>query len=241
MQEPVPTSAPPDRRALAWRSLVQFGVFMLAAALMLFGLAGRLDWRGGWAFLGLLTLVLGINLPVLLRHNPEIVLERGRTRILRKDTKAFDRVFIAIYLPAAVSVLVVAALDAGRDPARELPFAALAAGVALQLLGDVPILGAMVVNRHLEPTVRIQSDRGHRVITGGPYRYVRHPMYVGMLAMYAAWPLVLGSRWAFLPAGIVAAMLLVRTALEDATLQAELPGYAEYAGRTRFRLLPGVW
>lgn len=231
----------PATRDLAWRSLIQFGVFTLVAALVLFGLAGRLDWRGGWAFLGLLCVILGINLPVLLRHNPEIVHERGRAKILREDTKPFDRVFILLYLPTAVSVLVVAALDAGRHPARALPLAALAAGVVLHLLADIPMLGALIVNRHLEPTVRIQTDRGHRVISGGPYRYVRHPMYLGMLAMYASWPLVLGSRWAFVPAGIVALLLVVRTALEDRTLQAELPGYAEYAGRTRFRLLPGVW
>jgi protein-S-isoprenylcysteine O-methyltransferase Ste14 len=234
-------TSPPDHRVLARQSLRKFGVFVAVAALVLFGLAGRLDWRGGWAFLGLLSLMLGINLPVLLRHNPEIVHERGRAKILRADTKPFDRVFILLYLPTAVSVLVVAALDAGRHPARELSLAALGAGVVLHLLADIPILGALIVNRHLEPTVRIQTDRGHRVISEGPYRYVRHPMYVGMLAMYAAWPLVLGSRWAFVPAGIVALLLVVRTALEDRTLRAELPGYADYASRTRFRLLPGFW
>jgi protein-S-isoprenylcysteine O-methyltransferase Ste14 len=89
--------------------------------------------------------------------------------------------------------------------------------------------------------VRIQEDRGHQVVTGGPYRYVRHPMYVGIILLFPCMALFLGSWWALVPASLIAILMVIRTALEDRTLRAELPGYAEYAQRVRYRLLPGVW
>jgi protein-S-isoprenylcysteine O-methyltransferase Ste14 len=89
--------------------------------------------------------------------------------------------------------------------------------------------------------VSIQKDRGHTVVTDGPYRYVRHPGYAGSILFTIATPLVLGSLWAFIPCGLAAALFVVRTALEDRTLQEELDGYKEYAQQTRYRLLPGIW
>jgi protein-S-isoprenylcysteine O-methyltransferase Ste14 len=100
---------------------------------------------------------------------------------------------------------------------------------------------AMAANPFLESTVRIQKDRSHVVVTAGPYRIVRHPMYVGALVMFAAWPLLLGSAWSFVPLAAMVPALVVRTALEDRMLQRELAGFADYAQRTRYRLLPGVW
>ena len=100
---------------------------------------------------------------------------------------------------------------------------------------------AMLANPFFEKTVRIQEERGHHVATGGPYRFVRHPGYVAFILMGFALPLGVGSAWALVPAGLNAALIVARTALEDRTLRRELPGYAEYAQRTRYRLLPGVW
>jgi protein-S-isoprenylcysteine O-methyltransferase Ste14 len=99
----------------------------------------------------------------------------------------------------------------------------------------------MLTNHYFSTFVRIQADRGHQVVSGGPYAFVRHPGYVGIIATTLAVPLVLGSAWAFLPALVSALLLGVRTALEDRTLQKELPGYDEYAARVRFRLLPLIW
>lgn len=96
-------------------------------------------------------------------------------------------------------------------------------------------------NPYFYATVRVQEERGHQTITSGPYQYVRHPGYVGAILWIISAPLVLGSWWALIPGGLTAALLIVRTALEDRSLQAELTGYAEYAGRVRYRLLPGVW
>jgi protein-S-isoprenylcysteine O-methyltransferase Ste14 len=100
---------------------------------------------------------------------------------------------------------------------------------------------AMYMNRFFSMTVRIQTERGHTVVDTGPYGTVRHPGYVGMLLFYAAVPFVLGSRWALVPAVFTVMLLIVRTALEDRTLRAELPGYTDYAARVHYRLLPGVW
>lgn len=89
--------------------------------------------------------------------------------------------------------------------------------------------------------VRIQADRGHRVVSGGPYRWIRHPGYAGALLAYLAAPFLLDSPWAFIPAALTAIVLLARTRMEDSTLQSELPGYRDYARRVRYRLLPGLW
>jgi protein-S-isoprenylcysteine O-methyltransferase Ste14 len=97
------------------------------------------------------------------------------------------------------------------------------------------------VNAFFSQVVRIQSERGHTVISSGPYRYVRHPAYVGMILVVMGAPIMLGSWWALIPGVISAALTIIRTALEDKTLQAELPGYVEYSEHTRYRLMPGVW
>jgi protein-S-isoprenylcysteine O-methyltransferase Ste14 len=99
----------------------------------------------------------------------------------------------------------------------------------------------MWTNRFFSSTVRIQTDRGHEVVEGGPYRFMRHPGYVGAILLVTSISLVLGSLWALIPAGVVAVLLIIRTCLEDITLQRELTGYADYARRVRFRLVPGIW
>jgi protein-S-isoprenylcysteine O-methyltransferase Ste14 len=100
---------------------------------------------------------------------------------------------------------------------------------------------ALIENRFFSGVVRIQTDRGHHVITGGPYAWMRHPGYAAALLTYLATPFFLDSIWTFIPAIFLTVVLVIRTSLEDKTLQAELPGYRDYAGRVRYRLLPGVW
>jgi protein-S-isoprenylcysteine O-methyltransferase Ste14 len=96
-------------------------------------------------------------------------------------------------------------------------------------------------NAFLAEVVRIQTERGHTVCTSGPYRIVRHPMYVGVILTILCVPVLLGSLYALIPAGLIAALFILRTALEDRTLRAELPGYADYARTVRWKLVPGVW
>ena len=115
------------------------------------------------------------------------------------------------------------------------------AGLILFVVGAMLFSRSMGVNPFFEKTVRIQSDRGHRVIDTGPYSVVRHPGYLGFFGWCLSAPLLLGSWWAFVPAGLTLVGLIIRTALEDRTLRKELEGYEAYSTRVRYRLLPGVW
>jgi len=214
-------------------------VFVFVWGGALFVSAGRWDWTRGWIYFGATLLTTGVSGVATLRKNPELIAARGSLH--RKEMRTFDKVIMALYVPTSFVIPVVAGLDAVRFGWAPLPWKTLYAGLLLQLLSWAPIAWAMAVNPFLETTVRIQSERGHRVVSTGPYRVVRHPMYVGAILTFAAGPLVLGSLWAYAPAGFAAVLFLFRTGLEDRTLRRELAGYEEYAQRTRYRLLPGVW
>jgi protein-S-isoprenylcysteine O-methyltransferase Ste14 len=159
----------------------------------------------------------------------------------RSDTKRFDKVFSLAYLVAILAFFVLAGMDAVRFQWTSMRPELLWIGVAMHLLGMIPVLWSLLTNPHLETTVRIQSDRDHKVISDGPYRYVRHPMYVGTNVMIPGWSLILGSWVATGVALVLAVLFVVRTALEDRTLREELPGYTDYCEETRYRLIPGVW
>jgi protein-S-isoprenylcysteine O-methyltransferase Ste14 len=173
----------------------------------------------------------------VLPRNPEIVAERGR---IHHGTQGFDKVILVFYTAFVVICYVVCGLDV-RFAWAPLSWAWAVPGALLLTGGMIPVAAAMAVNRNLEQTVRIQADRGHEVVTHGPYRYVRHPMYLGLLPSFAGLPLLLGSAWGLVPAGACMLTILVRTALEDRMLLRSLPAYAEYARRTRYRLFPGIW
>ncbi len=213
-------------------------VALVVYVAVLFPAAGRLDWDRGWLFVALYAAFLLVNAPIVARKNPELLRERLKTH---EGTKPFDRLFALLYAVGLVAVLALAGLDAGRFGWSVLPGWTVALGIVLFALSDVPILGSLIANRHLETTVRIQSDRGHSVVTTGPYRFVRHPMYVGMLVQLVGTPLVLGSLWAFAPTLFMVCIMVWRTAREDTTLRLELEGYEEYTRVTRYRLVPGVW
>jgi protein-S-isoprenylcysteine O-methyltransferase Ste14 len=167
-----------------------------------------------------------------------VINERGR--INAENTKSWDKVIGVIYLVLMLGGLAVAGLDA-RLGWSQVP-------LGLKVLGGVAvtvcmglIFWVMTANTFLSSMVRIQDDRGHTTITSGPYRYVRHPMYAGMLLMFWGIPLLLGSWWGLLLGVLTMILYIVRTALEDKTLQKELPGYIEYTRQTRYRLIPGIW
>lgn len=173
----------------------------------------------------------------LVERNPAILNARG-TR--HKGSKKRDWVFLALLGLFGLAAPVVAAFDAGR-PGRSGSPGTIVLGMALLLAGFVGTTWAMAHNVHFEVTIRIQMDRDHRVCSEGPYRLVRHPGYAfGLLALWSV-PLLLGSLLAVWPTLGATGVIVARTAFEDATLQAELDGYAAYAQGVRHRLLPGVW
>lgn len=206
--------------------------------LVLFACAGTVRWLGAWLFLGAGVVIGAATTAYVVPRNPEIVVERGRRH---EGTRGFDKVVLALSALLLVVTLILAGLDARRFGWVPLDPLWAVLGLALMAAGAIPVAGAEAHNRNLEPTVRIQADRGHQVATTGPYRFVRHPMYAGMILSLAGMPFVLGSAWSILPAFGQIVCIAVRTALEDATLRRDLPGYAEYAASTPYRLIPHVW
>ncbi len=207
-------------------------------AALLFSGAGRLDWLWAWVYLGISLVTVLINGTIMLRTSPETIAERGRPREMRSWDKVVSGIgSLAVYL----ALPLVAGLDMrfGWTPAF---------GVTWHLVGAVGLTAgfglaawAMISNAYFSTVVRIQSERGHTVCRTGPYRFVRHPGYVGFMLQMLGLPLLLGSSWAFVPAMVGLVSMVIRTVLEDRTLQAELPGYQEYAQEVRYRLMPGIW
>jgi protein-S-isoprenylcysteine O-methyltransferase Ste14 len=206
--------------------------------LLLFAAAGRVDWPRAWVYLGVVLLGELLTAVILAAANPEILERRGR---MGAGTKSYDRVFVALWLVLAFTTPVVAGLEVGRSGNALVPLAGMYAGLVMMMLAYLFGAWAMAVNEHFELLIRIQTDRGHRVVSSGPYRIVRHPGYLAAIVGSLAAPLILGSLWAFAPVVAGALLFTARTALEDRTLRQELAGYPEYASRTRYRLLPGIW
>jgi protein-S-isoprenylcysteine O-methyltransferase Ste14 len=144
-------------------------------------------------------------------------------------------------LAAMIAVPIVAALDDGRYHWLPVPWWGCVLGYALLIAGMVGLTWAESANKFFEQSVRIQTDRGHRVIDTGPYAIVRHPGYVSACPLFLGMSLALGSLWALIPAVLIGPLLVVRTIWEDQTLREELAGYKEYTQRVRYRLVSGVW
>lgn len=221
------------------RAVIQF---LLALALwggLLFWSAGSISWLRGWIHLGLWSVTLAANLLILLHTNRAVLAARTKKQ---RFEKRFDKILmLLVTLPATLAIPIVAGLDAVRYQLAPLPSWTIYPAVALHIAGDAFVLWAMIVNPYLEKSVRIQKERGHQVVTTGPYACVRHPMYAGVIMLMAGVPLTLGSGCTFVPVGVVILVLIIRTVFEDRMLIRDLPGYDNYAGRIRHRLLPGIW
>ncbi len=205
----------------------------------MFALAGRWDWFGGWSYLAVLTVGGTVNEWLMARMNPELFRMRGRTG---PGTKGWDKLCLALFALAILGIFAVAALDAGRYGWAPAPAWTWPIGLMMAIAGQAVLSWAMLNNRFFEKTVRIQSERGHRVIDTGPYAHIRHPGYTGViLGILLSAPLLMGSLWTWVPAVLASLVLVIRTALEDRTLRAELDGYEAYAARVRYRLFPGIW
>lgn len=231
---------PDVRRAIVlWIVQATFG--LVGYGLILFLAAGRLGWTWGWVLLGILSAVLAAHVLILVPINPELLVERGKG-IRDKGVKTWDKWVAALAAGVMpVASWVVAGLDVRFDWTGSMPIAYHVSGLLVMLLGFGLFLWAMASNAFFSEGVRIQKERGHTVATGGPYRYVRHPGYVGAILAQLATPFLLGSPWALIPSVASAALYVLRTYLEDKTLVEELPGYQAYVQRTRYRLVPGVW
>lgn len=227
------------RRIVLW--IVQAVLGLIGYGAIIFLTAGRLDWIWGWILLGLLAAFLASHVLILVPINPALLAEREKG-LLDEEAKPWDRWVAAIsggVLPLATWV--VAGLNLRFSWTRAMPLALQLGGLIVSALGYALFLWAMESNAFFTETVRIQVERGHVVATGGPYRFVRHPGYAGAILSFLATPFLLGSWWALIPAGLGTGGYILRTELEDRTLQDELQGYGDYSQQVRYRLLPGIW
>jgi protein-S-isoprenylcysteine O-methyltransferase Ste14 len=219
------------------RTFVALGVTLVAMGLLLFGSAGTFAWARAWALCVAFLMATLIAIAVLRRVNPEIFVARSR---VQPGTKRRDYLFLAIVLGGFFFILPVAGLDY-RLGGADAPDWVVWSGYVLFGLSYAGETWPQAVNRHFEPGVRIQQDRGQTVIDSGPYAVVRHPGYIFGTILAVSMALALGSWWALIPAAAVGIGLVPRTLFEEATLRAELPGYTEYTQRVKWRWVPGVW
>jgi protein-S-isoprenylcysteine O-methyltransferase Ste14 len=215
---------------------VTVGILVILA--LFFGPAGTFCWPEAWLFLILYFSSVAGAIVWMKNKAPDLLKERMSSK---KDAKSWDKKIIALYTFFLVAMVAVAGLDAVRFAWSRVPLSLKALG----FFGYAPAMAwlfwVLTQNPFLSDKVRIQADRGHRVCTTGPYRYVRHPMYTGIILFMFCVPLSLGSFYALIPASVIAFLFVLRTSLEDKTLQRELPSYPDYARTVRYRLIPGIW
>lgn len=220
------------------RYLIRETMGTVILALTLFLPAGRWDWGMGWALVAITFVWATGTAVVLVLRSPGLIAERVGPR---KGAKGWDTAIMGVVGLTTVARCLLGGFDEryGWTTGIGCPLQIASLVVAAMAYGLV--LWATAANAYFSQIVRIQEERGHGVAKGGPYRYVRHPAYVGTILFELFVPLMLGSWWAFIPGAIAAVLFVVRTNLEDRVLLAELPGYEEYATQVRYRLLPGLW
>ncbi len=198
------------------------------------------NWIEAWAYAGICVFGFVISRFIASSRNPGLLAERARFG-QQPDAKEWDRKMTMLLTLGGLVIQLVPGFDRlnGWSPEFAVPWTV--AGLILVVSGYVLASYALIANRYFSGMVRIQNDRDHEVVSSGPYRLVRHPGYLGAAVTYAGIPLFLGSLWTLIPVALTIGVLVMRTSLEDRTLQAELAGYREYAQRTRYRLFPGIW
>lgn len=222
------------------RLIIQSTISFTIMALLLFVSAGTFNWPGAWIFL-LEEALSGYLLAAWLFHyDPELLKERLKSP-MQREQKTWDKILMLIFFVLLIAWLVIIGCDAKRYQLSYVPW-------YLQIVGAMGVAVCMYVcylvfkeNTFAAPVVKVQTQRHQTVITTGPYRFVRHPMYAGMLFFLAGTPLLLGSWWGLLWALLLIMLLGARAVLEETTLRTELPGYTEYTKKVCYRFIPYIW
>lgn len=219
--------------------LLQNLIWIVAMGALLLVPAGTLHWPAAWVFLGTIG-VLGVAGGLwLARIDPALLAERMRP-MMQDDQPAADKKFMLAFGIAALIWFLAIGLDR-RTLASDMPAAWQGLGWAMLLLSTGFIMWVMRENSFAAPVIKLQAERGHRVVSSGPYAFVRHPMYSGTILFFVGAALLLGSWWGVALSPLFAVLFGVRSGIEERTLLAGLPDYADYATRVRYRLVPGLW
>jgi protein-S-isoprenylcysteine O-methyltransferase Ste14 len=222
------------------RMVIVTTLWLAAMGAILLFAAGDWRWPQGWVFLAEIGLSSFMVSFWLLRHDPAL-LESRLSPPMRRDQMPWDRIFILAVAVVFIGWMVLIGLDARRFGWSHMPLWAEVLGAVLIALGMVLIWQTFRFNTFAAPQVRVQRARAHRVVTDGPYRIVRHPMYAGAALYLLGMPLLLGSWWGVVAVPLLVVGMALRAVGEERMLRRELPGYDEYARRVRFRLIPGIW
>jgi protein-S-isoprenylcysteine O-methyltransferase Ste14 len=214
-------------------------IWIVAMGALLLVPAGTLHWPGAWVFLGTIA-VLGITGGLwLAKTDPALLAERLRP-MMQNNQPAADKKFMLAFGFVALIWFLAIGLD-HRYHASDVPLALQALGWIMLVLSTGFIMWVMRENSFAAPVVKLQTERGHRVVSTGPYAWVRHPMYSGTVLFFIGAPLLLGSWWGLAMSPLFILLFAVRAGIEERALLAGLPGYADYAARVRYRLVPGLW
>ena len=217
------------------RRLVQVSMSVIITAIILIVSAGRIKWIYAWIYILASLLVIIINAFIF---PSELISERGRKK---ENVEKWDRLISGFIIIPWLALYIISGLDIRFGWSPDLALWIHITGLITFILGNAFVSWAMIANIYFSTSVRIQYDRGHTVSSGGPYRYIRHPGYLGMIIYLLSTPIILGSFWALVPAIMTVILFIIRTSFEDNTLKNKLEGYKEYAERVKYRLISGVW
>lgn len=219
--------------------LLQNTIVVIAMGALLFAAAGSLDWPAAWLML-IVSAILGPACGLwLAKTDPALLAERMRPTF-QADQPAADKIFMLIFFLALLLWFVAIGLDR-RANASDVPLLLQALGLAMYLLSIAFIMWVFRENSFAAPVVKVQAARHQRVISSGPYAFVRHPMYSGVMLYFLGISLLLGSWWGVAFAPVFALLFAIRARIEERALVEGLPDYADYAARVRYRLVPGIW
>jgi protein-S-isoprenylcysteine O-methyltransferase Ste14 len=239
MTAPLNVTSESNHKPGIYRWIIVSIVFLLLMGLSLFLSAGTISWTAAWFYLVLAAFIQVLDAIVLIPTSPELLGERSRPQA---GAKKWDQVLsrlMAFFGP--LTIWIVCGLDFRFRWSGEFGLWLSLLSALLVFLGSLIVLWAMAANQFFIGMVRIQEERGHIVVESGPYKYIRHPGYLGSLLYLFFSPLLLGSLWGLIPALLSCGVVCLRTYLEDQVLQAELGGYAVYSKRVTKKLIPGIW
>lgn len=219
--------------------LLQNTITVIALGVLLFASAGSLHWPAAWVFLAVSAILGPLCGLWLAKTDPALLAERMRPTF-QAEQPAADKKFMLAFVAATVVWLVAMGLDR-RMHASGIPLPLQVLGLAMYLLSTAFIMWVFRENSFAAPVVKVQAERHHHVISSGPYAFVRHPMYSGIMLFFFGVPLLLGSWWGVAIAPVFAVLFAIRARIEERALVEGLPDYADYAARVRYRLVPGIW
>jgi len=224
---------------LTLRIALRLSMAFVGMSAAFFGSAGTLAWFQAWLYIVIQFSFWTVTAVWMKKHNPELL--KDRMAFLKRSAKGWDKIIIVTSTAVFVPYLLLPGLDAVRYRWSSVPLAIVVLGFVGVLVALLLMVWVIQVNTYLSRFVEVQRERGHKVITSGPYQYVRHPMYASLIILLYSIPVALGSLWTLIPASILTLLFVIRTYFEDQTLHEELEGYNSYSTQVKYRLLPGIW